>query len=216
MGATFGPESGISERTCQANLGGQITSGGGFSTNAPRPFWQNDSIQAYLSSHSPSGTYNADGRGIPDVSLLGYNYEIIIGGLAYLESGTSASAPAFAAMVSLVNALRLQAGKGPIGFLNIILYQSYSHWANDITIGNNSCSAGDPPNCCSGLGFVSATGWDPVTGLGSVDFSTFSTYLVSLSSTGGFRFFFLFDLKYKYSRDRYANYTLPHSEQQFR
>lgn len=203
VGATFGPESGTFERACQADLGGVITSGGGFSTNAPRPFWQDTAIAAYLNSNSPNGAYNAGGRGIPDVSLLGYNYEIINGGAATTESGTSASAPAFAAMVSLVNAARLRVGKGPIGFLNIILYQSYASWANDITVGSNGCSAGDlsigasnPPNCCTGLGFVAAAGWDPVTGLGSVNFNNFSTYLVGLPSSGGVHFFCILSLMY--------------------
>ena len=34
VGATFGPESGAAEQACQADKGGHITSGGGFSTNA--------------------------------------------------------------------------------------------------------------------------------------------------------------------------------------
>ena len=121
------------------------------------------------------------------MSLLGFNYKIVVGGFNVAESGTSASAPAFAAMVSLVNAARLRAGKGPLGFLNIILYQSYSIWANDITVGDNSCSGTNEvtfPNCCSGLGFVAANGWDPVTGLGSVDFNAFSAYLTSLPASG--------------------------------
>lgn len=187
VGATFGPESGASEQACQADKGGGITSGGGFSSNAPRPFWQDTSVTSYLNSHPPAGVYSQNGRGVPDVSLLGFNYEIVVGGFNVAVSGTSASAPAFAAMVSLVNAARLRAGKGPIGFLNIILYQSYAKWANDITIGDNSCSGTNNvalPNCCAGLGFVAASGWDAVTGLGSVNFTAFSAYLNSLPASG--------------------------------
>ena len=95
-------------------------------------------------------------------------------------------------MVSLVNAARLRQGKGPIGFLNIILYQSYSKWANDITVGDNSCSGTNVvtlPNCCTGVGYVAASGWDPVTGLGSVNFTAFSAYLTGLPALGTLRIY---------------------------
>lgn len=184
VGATFGPESGEQERACQADLGGLITSGGGFSTNAERPFWQNSAVTSYLEGNLPGGLFNKNGRGIPDVSLLGHNFEEIIGGIPYAVSGTSASAPLFAAMVSLVNAARLQDGKGPIGFLNIILYDSYKKWANDITVGDNSCSGTSRPHCCDGRGFTATNGWDPVTGLGSVNFSSFSSFLTNLTGKG--------------------------------
>ena len=184
MGATFGPESGYPERACQADLGGVITSGGGFSDLSPRPFWQDDAVKAYFAQHSYPGLLNPEGRGYPDVSLLGFNYETVIGGMNYAVSGTSASAPVFAAMVSLVNAARIANGKGPIGFLNILLYSSYGNFTHDITEGDNSCSSVTSfgtVNCCEGLGFQAARGWDPVTGLGSINFQAFVEFLKDLS-----------------------------------
>lgn len=182
VGSTMGPESFNLESACQADKGGVTTSGGGFSYYYNLPSWQTKVVSTYLQSNSPNGLYNSNGRGIPDVSLLGYNYDVYVGGNPTFGGGTSASAAAFAAMVSLINAERLRSGKGPIGFLNIVLYQSFTSWANDITVGDNSCSAGTSPNCCSGFGFNAAVGWDPVTGLGSVDFNFFSNYLTSISS----------------------------------
>ena len=86
-------------------------------------------------------------------------------------------------MVSLVNAARLSRGKGPIGFLNIHLYSSYSNFTNDIVQGDNSCSvvlASGAPNCCNGLGFQAAKGWDPVTGWGSINFHAFLEHFLAI------------------------------------
>lgn len=100
-------------------------------------------------------------------------------------SGTSASAPVFAGMVSLVNAARLEQGKGPLGWLNPALYQQASSFIRDISEGNNNCvplatgSSVSVPICCT-QGFAATTGWDPVTGLGSVDFASFMNTFVNL------------------------------------
>jgi subtilase family serine protease len=67
--------------------------------------------------------YNASGRALPDVSALSTNFEVVIQGLWGPISGTSAAAPTFAAIVTLLNDARYQAGKGPLGFLNPFLYQ---------------------------------------------------------------------------------------------
>jgi tripeptidyl-peptidase-1 len=74
-------------------------------------------------------------------------------------------------MISLVNSARFRKGLGPIGWLNPLLYQYADRFANDITVGDNFCVASqdDNPVCCE-QGFKAARGWDPVTGLGSVDF----------------------------------------------
>ena len=88
--------------TCvQSQLGGLITTGGGFSSYYPRPSWQDTAVSSYftsLGSNQPYPGYNAGGRGYPDVSLLGVNYEVFIGGNKTLVFGTSASTPVFAAM----------------------------------------------------------------------------------------------------------------------
>eukprot|EP00854_Cymbomonas_tetramitiformis_P024518 gene24518-29820_t len=49
VGATMGPEKGSkTEVVCQADKGGTITSGGGFSVVFDRPKWQEDVVTYYL------------------------------------------------------------------------------------------------------------------------------------------------------------------------
>jgi tripeptidyl-peptidase-1 len=181
VGATQGPEDGKPEIACSSSTGGLITTGGGFSITFPRPSYQDAAVLGYLQNGPnlpPTSMFNAQGRGYPDVAALGHNYQVVIGGKTYIESGTSASSPVFAAMVTLVNGMRFTAGKGPIGFLNPNLYslggQSSSVF-NDITVGENNCCAGNPGSqvCCQ-YGFNATTGWDPLTGWGSINFPAFS------------------------------------------
>jgi tripeptidyl-peptidase-1 len=82
----------------QSQLGGVITSGGGFSAYYPRPLWQNASVSKYLAHMKASAGYNSQGRGYPDLSMLGVLYETVLGGSTVYMSGTSASAPSVAAM----------------------------------------------------------------------------------------------------------------------
>ena len=51
-----------------------------------------------------------------------------------MEGGTSASTPIFGAVINRINEERINAGKGPIGFLNPSLYANPS-MLNDITNG---------------------------------------------------------------------------------
>ena len=184
VGATMGLEIGSTEVVCDANLGGVITSGGGFSVLSSMPGYQNRAVNGYFSKASPQPVagYNSGGRGYPDVSLAGKYYETVIGGQGYYSSGTSASTPAFAAMVSLVNAARLKAGRPTLGFLNTAIYAYNGSFANDVTSGNNKCTHGANIICCS-QGFYAAQGWDPTTGFGSVDFAKFYGLMMSIGPT---------------------------------
>jgi tripeptidyl-peptidase-1 len=56
-----------------------------------------------------------------------------------------------------------QAGKSPLGFLNPWLYSTAASALNDITSGSN-------PGCNTN-GFPAKAGWDPVTGLGTPNFT---------------------------------------------
>ena len=127
---------------------------------------------------NPFGGYNRNGRGIPDISLLAYNYVITLGGNFTAVSGTSASSPVFAGMLSLINSARLQTGKSSVGWINPALYQYWSHFTNDIISGDNHCVASG--TVCCAQGFSASTGWDPVTGLGSINFVKFKEIMLSL------------------------------------
>eukprot|EP01038_Epipyxis_sp_PR26KG_P006001 gene6001-8263_t len=168
------------EVTCQSDNGGEITTGGGVSDYYGTPSWQSDSFKSYFAANLqsfPSG-YSLVGRGYPDLSLLAYNYQVVVGGSFFLVSGTSATAPVFAGMVSLINAARLKAGLSTVGYLNPTLYKYQSSFVNDVTSGDNFCTI----NVCCSEGFVAASGWDPVTGLGSVNFGKLQSLLISLGS----------------------------------
>lgn len=157
-------------------------SGGGFSTYFPTPDYQKDAVTRYFdglnSAQSPTSGYNRRGRGFPDVSLIGVWYETVIQGYFTPLFGTSASAPVFGAMISLLNAARAAQNKSSLGFLNPTLYatgqNSTTGLFNDVTAGHTKCMSygGDTPSsavCCNS-GFYATTGWDPVTGWGSINF----------------------------------------------
>jgi len=139
-------------------------SGGGFSNYFATPSYQANATAAYLSAFGTTytGLYNKTGRGYPDVSAQGQSFQVVIGGQTSSVTGTSASTPTFAAVISLLNDYRIANGKSPLGFLNPLLYSKGTSGLNDITIGSN-------PGC-STIGFPAGMGWDPVTGLGTPDF----------------------------------------------
>lgn len=84
-------------------------------------------------------------------------------------------------VVTLVNAIRRNQSLPSVGFLNQLLYsKKAAKKFNDVTSGSNSCcaysgsqSTSNSATCCA-AGFKSATGWDPVTGWGSINFPLFA------------------------------------------
>ncbi|KAJ7844184.1 family S53 protease-like protein [Mycena leptocephala] len=153
----FGPEKAIN------------FTGGGFSNVFTTPSYQTSAVASFLRTVPSTfrGTFNKAGRGYPDVSLQGWNFEIVSGGVTGLVGGTSASSPTFAGIIALINDRLVQAGRPVLGFLNPFLYSTASTAFTDITIGHNSgfvCPA-------SSVAFDAAVGWDALTGLGTPIFS---------------------------------------------
>jgi tripeptidyl-peptidase-1 len=153
-----------------------IFSGGGFSNVFPLPDYQRAAMEAYYAHSAP--TYGAErfnnsrrARGFPDVSANGANYVTAVNGKFSLSYGTSASAPTFGAIVNLINEKRLAAGKGPVGFINPVLY-AHPEVLNDVANGRN-------PGCGSD-GFEAVVGWDPVTGLGTPNYPAMEELFLSL------------------------------------
>lgn len=175
VGATQGGPVGGEEVACSGNTGGVITTGGGFSTNYAQPDWQASAVATFLSRDSSAVSGFASGRAYPDVAMAGFNYPTVIGGSTYLVSGTSASAPVVAGMVTLVNSRLAEQGKPPVGFINPTLYANSGAAFNDIVTGDNKCTAAgaDGATCCS-QGFNAVEGWDAATGWGTVQFDKFS------------------------------------------
>ena len=171
-----------SEVAASLRSGSGVTSGGGFSMYSPQPEYQAGFVGEYLRTSGglpPVGTFYPGGRGYPDVALNGHKYLIVAGNGVTEVDGTSASAPALAAMVTLLNDELLASGSTPLGFLNPLLYYlaDAAPWVfNDVTSGDNRCAEA---SCCR-LGFDAAPGWDPVTGLGTVNFAALRTEVLRL------------------------------------
>lgn len=117
----------------------RFPSGGGFSNIYPAPEWQKDIVASYLEkanltfqgyeggggNYTPvnagAGRFNKLGRAYPDVSANGDHFVISSGGELLRIGGTSASAPLWGAVVTLINEERLAAGKKPVGFIHQVL-----------------------------------------------------------------------------------------------
>ncbi|EXV06545.1 peptidase S53 family protein [Metarhizium robertsii] len=169
----------------------RFSSGGGFSNIFATPEWQHSAVSEYLTEHKPSyksynttdgklpssgGIYNRGGRGYPDISAIGDNGVVVVGGSQGTIGGTSMSAPLVAAIFNRINEERLNIGKSPVGFINPALYKAYSKKAfNDITKGDQPGGGG-----CGTTGFSAASGWDPVTGLGTPKYTQLLEYFLSL------------------------------------
>lgn len=179
----------LGEECVSVPEGRQWTTGGGFSNTSTAPWYQQEAVKSYLSSGAkmpPSNLFNAAGRAYPDVTAIGHNHLIVDNGMNSYGDGTSASAPAFAAAISLLNNARLSAGKSPVGFLNPALCElpcigskrwllrSAAHMQHclavftddlaaknpaafyDITIGSNECGQME---CCP-HGYGATKGFD--------------------------------------------------------
>ena len=172
--------SGVVERVCSTEGGAAlITSGGGFSNYSARPPWQDAAVAAYLAGNDTDGAlpppsfFSPGMRAIPDVAAIGHGYLLRHNGKHAVMDGTSASAPVFAAVVTLANAARATAGKPPLGFFNPALYALGGGGGTplffDTVAGNNACGRGTcpPPGPQRCAGYGAAVGWDATTGWGS-------------------------------------------------
>jgi tripeptidyl-peptidase-1 len=82
-------------------------------------------VSYFLTNHPPeynSSQFNITGRAYPDVSAFGNRINIYSNGKALVDSGTSASTPLFASIITLINEKRVAANKTTVGFLNPALY----------------------------------------------------------------------------------------------
>merc|ERR1719253_2142039 len=152
----------------------QFGSGGGFSYDFARgnATWQEADVTKYLAAAKsapkfpPSKDFNAAGRGTPDVSALGEGFQVVVSGQVQSVGGTSASAPTFAGLVSLLNEARLQKGQKQLGFLNPFVYKNENLFT-DIVKGTNAIGRGTGP---SKYGYACEAGWDAATGVGTPKF----------------------------------------------
>jgi uncharacterized protein (TIGR03437 family) len=148
---------------------GMVSSGGGASQYHGQPAWQR-------------GPGIADGglRQYPDVSFTAAmhdGYLVTYSGGLVIVSGTSASAPAMAGLVALLNQNQISKGfqsQPGLGHINPQLYrlaQAAPSVFHDTIEGDNivPCAQGTP-DCLTGtIGDRAAAGYDMASGLGSMD-----------------------------------------------
>lgn len=178
------------ESALQANLSGAplFSSSGGFANYFPAPDYQKSAVAHYFKAHDPGlpyydandaatnigangGIYNRAGRGFPDVSANGAQFLAYNNQAIHHFYGTSLAAPIWGSIMTLINQERTAIGKGPVGFINPVLYAN--PWVfNDIKNGSN-------PGCGS-KGFAAVEGWDPVTGLGTPQYPSLLKLFLSL------------------------------------
>ncbi|KAJ5745382.1 subtilisin-like protein [Penicillium odoratum] len=177
------------ESVMHANLGGtaaNFSTSGGFSNYFPQPAYQKATVEKYFKKadlsypyysefevdvNTTSGLYNRIGRAYPDVSANGARFRAYTDGYDYFYYGSSLASPLFASVLTLLNEERISIGKGPIGFVNPVLY-AHPEVLNDIT---NGTSAG-----CDTDGFAAIEGWDPATGLGTPNYPKMKKLFLSL------------------------------------
>ncbi|KAJ7733969.1 family S53 protease [Mycena metata] len=164
---------GLDQTPGVGEIGSMFTSGG-FSNYFPIPDYQAKDVAAYIAWLDSLGTipedgrFNRSGRGFPDVSAQGENYEIVVDNQFGTVAGTSCSSPLFASVIALLNDELVAAGKPTLGFLNPFLYSSAGRAAlNDVMFGDN-------PGCATD-GFFGNPGWDAVTGLGTPNYTALRT-----------------------------------------
>ena len=166
---------------------GYTASGGGFSNLFPRPNYQIDVVDSYVSRHVPKSYETVSGygtgRGIPDVSAFSTNFPTVVSSVTLPIGGTSASTPLWAAIITLLNDYEASKGRPNLGFLNLWLY-GLDSGLKDITTGGNNVGGCNLLAGCTlpkTLGYNATEGWDPVTGLGSPIFKELRQSLDALA-----------------------------------
>lgn len=186
---------------------GLSASGGGVSTLVARPSWQTGvpgipsgsmrlvpDISFYSSPNMPgylyctsdssswaTGQTGSCTNGFRDSSSNGY---------LTIAGGTSFATPIFAGMLADLNQkLGFATGQGNINPVlyklagNSSYYPSSSTYFHDVTSGNNNCTAGTQ-YCSSTAGYSAGTGYDMVTGLGSLDVDNIAKIWPANTGTG--------------------------------
>lgn len=106
-----------------------------------------------------NGLYNKKGRRYSDTSAQGLYFAYFWNSTEGVISGTSASCPLTAGIISLVNDALIASERPVLGFLSPWLYLKGHGGFTDITSGSKyGCVTND---------FAATKGWDPVTGLGT-------------------------------------------------
>ncbi|KAH8987137.1 subtilisin-like protein [Lactarius hatsudake] len=143
-----------------------ILSGGGFSEYFKRPDYQHDAATTFFEilGNQYHGIYNAEGRGFPDIAAQAFDIRIIFRNEYKVLEGNK-----------LLNARPSWQGLSRClmitGFRKASVRSAFSTLGSTVSprAGLNDITSGSNPGCNTD-GFSAVVGWDPVTGLGSLDF----------------------------------------------
>ncbi len=194
------------------STGGLSSGGGGVSVFTPRPTWQAGTIggvaipsgsmrlvpdvslmaspdePGYLYCSSDSASTGIQGSCSNNGFRDGNGTNLTIAG------GTSFAAPVFAGMMALINQATKSTGQGALGYILYPLASStitYAAAFHDIIVGNNACTTSPATLSCASSGltnYVTTTGYDEATGLGSVDlYKLLTAWPVPSSTTSSLR-----------------------------
>lgn len=150
-------------------LQGIAAGAGGASQIVSKPAWQ-----------AGPGVPNDSARDVPDVAMdaaIHDGYYITYQGELGYVGGTSAASPSLAGVIALLNQYQVSKGyqaQAGLGNINPQLYQlarSAPSAFHDITAGSNivPCAQGTLDCLTGSYGYSAGAGYDPVTGLGSID-----------------------------------------------
>jgi len=147
-----------------SSVRGLGSSGGGPSIFYPKPLWQ-----------IAPGVPKDGARDVPDVSFNASSsvagYLTVASGVLHASGGTSASTPAMAGVVALLNQYQKQNGLGNINPRLYQIAQAAPSVFHDVTGGDNivPCSQGSPDCTTGSIGYQAGPGYDLATGIGSID-----------------------------------------------
>eukprot|EP00698_Gefionella_okellyi_P007833 TRINITY_DN1915_c0_g2_i2.p1 TRINITY_DN1915_c0_g2~~TRINITY_DN1915_c0_g2_i2.p1 ORF type:complete len:493 (+),score=61.46 TRINITY_DN1915_c0_g2_i2:324-1802(+) len=161
-----------------------VTTGGGFSS-AP---WEEDhpfqdkglNLYAHFLQECNLPPVPAGQRAYPDVAAMaGFYYVGYSGQVVPLGVGTEIAAAVVAAMFTIVNDRLLLDGRPPLSFTSDLLYE-VAHDCDDCFVDvlgpPNACGWTDD-SCCI-LGYFASGGWNPLTGLGEINFEKMCAFIL--------------------------------------
>ena len=165
-----------------------IGGGGGFSNRFARPSYQDHAVAMWYNISAAEGKlpanaslWNSTGRAYPDVAALATPYQTICSGFVQIGTGTSASTPTMAGVISLLNEHRLSAGKTALGFLNPLIHKVLGPAGafRDVDVGSIP-GFYDHSTGKRSFGFNAVRGFDPATGWGTPNFPALLTEVLKL------------------------------------
>ena len=175
----------------QGKLAAEFVAGsGGFSDQVPLPRWQRFLDKRHFARGAANPSVLPYGRGFPDVAFMACGpvvqegarlscraYQAVSDGAwVNYAGGTSIGAPIWAAILAMANQARRARGRGPVGWVNPLLYEKLRtratppafrpivHGTSDVVMSVLNKQGQSAPYRLGG--YECESDWDPVTGLG--------------------------------------------------